>query len=347
MFKFNELNRLHLEVSSNCQAKCPLCPRTVKGSTNPNLTISSWSLSDYQKILPAKVIKQLEYIFFCGNYGDPVMCTDLIDMIAYTIDINPKFSFGIHTNGSLRTQSWWEELAITLPEAHKVTFALDGLSDTHDLYRIGTDFNKIIGNARAFIDAGGQAEWQFIRFRHNEHQVAEAEQMAKDLGFMNFWMRDSREWNSYELPVYDGDSITHYLEPATDVNPRIITSDIIQNLDNIMSNINIDCAVKHRKEAFITYDGTVLPCCYLGQIPHLSEPDNVIDQSKTIAKKIDHEYHDLIYSLGGTKNLNALKNSLGDIINSEQYQTVWDTYWNNKKLITCAKTCGKQSDDDK
>ena len=31
--------------------------------------------------------------------------------------------------------------------------------------------DKAIANARAFIDAGGKAEWQFIVFDHNKHQI--------------------------------------------------------------------------------------------------------------------------------------------------------------------------------
>ena len=51
----------------------------------------------------------------------------------------------MHTNGSAREQNWWKELA---KYRVIVTFGIDGLEDTHHLYRISTDFNKIIDNAQ-------------------------------------------------------------------------------------------------------------------------------------------------------------------------------------------------------
>ena len=42
-------------------------------------------------------------------------------------------------------------------------------------------------NSKAFIEAGGNAEWQFIIFDYNEHQVEEAKNIAFDMGFKNFF----------------------------------------------------------------------------------------------------------------------------------------------------------------
>lgn len=343
MYPYNDLKRLHLEISSNCQAKCPLCPRIVRGSVNPILPIRSWSFADYKTILPPQVLNHLEYIFFCGNYGDPLMCTDFIDMISYTVDINPEFGFGVHTNGGLRSKSWWKDLAKTLPSNHKVTFALDGLSDTHSLYRVGTDFDTVIDNAKTFIEAGGNAEWQFIRFHHNQHQVSEAKQMSEDLGFMNFWIRDSKRWHDNKFPVYQDNEITHYLEPSDTAELQIIDDTILENLDTILSKTSIECQAQHRQEAFISFEGTVLPCCYLAQLPYWKVDNYTKPVNKILSDRIKDQYDDLLISLGTRQNLNSLEKSIESIINSEQYQGVWETYWNRKKLITCASTCGKQT----
>ena len=41
----------------------------------------------------------------------------------------------MHTNGSGRNKNWWKELALLNV---KVIFGIDGLEDTHKLYRINT-----------------------------------------------------------------------------------------------------------------------------------------------------------------------------------------------------------------
>ena len=67
-----------------------------------------------------------------------------------------------------------------------VWFAIDGLEDTHSKYRQGTDWKKIIGNAKEFIDRGGRAVWQFIPFQHNEHQMRDCMKMSTRMGFESF-----------------------------------------------------------------------------------------------------------------------------------------------------------------
>jgi MoaA/NifB/PqqE/SkfB family radical SAM enzyme len=44
MFKFNELKTVHLEISTRCQASCPMCPRKYHGGVeNPNLKLADWT----------------------------------------------------------------------------------------------------------------------------------------------------------------------------------------------------------------------------------------------------------------------------------------------------------------
>jgi hypothetical protein len=64
------------------------------------------------------------------------------------------------------------------------------------------------------------------------------------------------------------------------------------------------------------------------------------DYAGDVRRKILSQYHELMKDLGGIDRMNALNHSVKDIIDSNAYQTVWDKYWNDTKLITCARTCG-------
>ena len=57
-----------------------------------------------------------------------------------------------------------------------------------------TNFDKIIKNAKAFIDAGGFAKWHMLVFEHNEQtQVEEARQMAQHPGFKTFTTKHTQD----------------------------------------------------------------------------------------------------------------------------------------------------------
>jgi MoaA/NifB/PqqE/SkfB family radical SAM enzyme len=145
MFNFTELKQIHLEISNNCQAACPMCNRNIRGGLdNPLIKLNDWTLLQFQTILTHEVLNQIEGFFFCGNFGDPIMNNDLIAMCKYSTEINPGLNIRIHTNGSARSLTWWRELAESLPKTHSLVFAIDGLEDTHHIYRIGTNYNQIL-----------------------------------------------------------------------------------------------------------------------------------------------------------------------------------------------------------
>ena len=227
-----------------------------------------------------------------------------------------------------------------MPKQHRVVFALDGLADTHHLYRVGTRFEDIIDNAKAFILAGGIAEWVFIKFKHNEHQVKQAQLMAEELGFHHFTLKNSSRFIlEPNVKVVDRKgNTTHYVEPATDVPLKFIDKKIINSYKTIVSNSVIDCKAKHEKEIYIDAYGEVLPCCWLASVPY-----SYINQDDALEVRTEmaSQHQKLVNSLG---NINAFTKSIKDIIESNEYQTAWDAYWTTNKLITCARTCGINTD---
>mgnify|MGYP003634578455 FL=1 len=136
--------------------------------------------------------------------------------------------------------------------------------------------------------------------------------------------------------MYDADGNTvRYLEPPTGSKINLITQDVIDNYQDILDASEIDCYVVQTKEIYIDAYKKVMPCCFLASTPYNYSTPN--DIAKDIKRQIDLQYNDLIYDLGNT---NALNYSIKEIINSTSWQLVWDKYWNEKKLITCARTCG-------
>jgi hypothetical protein len=254
--------------------------------------------------------------------------------------MKPSISIGIHTNGSARTKDWWRKLAEALPKEHCVHFALDGLADTHHLYRIGTDFNKIIENAKTFISNGGKAEWVYLSFKHNEHQINEAKELAKTLGFEKFNHKATSRF--LEKPwldvINEQGEVLYKIEPPSEHKITFIHPDIIKSYKNVVKTASIKCKAINDKSLYIDAFKNLWPCCWIGMIPYTySKPNDIVHEYQTEQTTVINE---LIESLGGYSAIDLGSRSIKDILSDTKWKTIWSEYWQDKKLATCAKTCG-------
>ena len=65
MFKFSELHQIHLEITNNCQASCPMCSRNHHGGIdNPLIKINSWTLEHFRHTINQEVLDQINALYF-------------------------------------------------------------------------------------------------------------------------------------------------------------------------------------------------------------------------------------------------------------------------------------------
>jgi hypothetical protein len=273
-----------------------MCMRNYRGTTfNAGYPLAELSLEQVRHILPQGFLQQIVRINLNGNLGDFGLATDAVEIVRYFL-ANSQSSIQIETNGSMRTPEWWAQLA---DPRVQILFALDGLADTHHLYRQDTDWHRIVANARAFIDAGGQAIWKFIPFDHNRHQISQCRELSRELGFKDFIVRDHGRDRG---PVFDrAGSFSHWLGPPGRSLPDSAT--MIQ--DHITwfrptggfpwiqdQNCGIACISKQDREIYIAADGSVYPCCFLGFYPRtMQHPGN--SQFRDWVQKNNALEHDL------------------------------------------------------
>ena len=345
MFKFNELRRIHLEITNNCQASCPMCRRNINGGgNNPLIQINNWTLENFKDIISFEVLENLEGINFCGNFGDPLLNNDLIEMVEYVVATNPHVSIHIHTNGSLRNTAWWTRLAKALPTRHVVVFAIDGLKDTHGIHRIGTDYEQIIHNASSFIQAGGIAEWAFIRFKHNAHQVKQAQELSAELGFKNFVVKNSKRF-SRPFPVVDKDGQFLYnIEQPEDTPIEFVGKSQVAGHQQWRNADKINCQSLKDKELYIDAHYLLSPCCMIGAFLYtnydskllkqynLYEEDSVVEEGALVQEQVL-----------ALPKLNVLELGLKQLVETDMWQTMWQKKWNEKSSSTCIIMCGPNS----
>jgi MoaA/NifB/PqqE/SkfB family radical SAM enzyme len=333
MIEYKEIRDVHLEISTLCNASCPWCPRNFWGYPyNGGYPELNLTLINAKKIFQEDFVKQLTSIRINGNFGDIVMNPESPDIIEYFRYCNSDLKILISTNGSARNKTFWQKLA---KENSIISFALDGLIDTHYLYRQNTQWSTIIKNASLFIAAGGHAIWKMIRFDHNAHQVQECRELAKTLGFKEFQIVDQ---GRNVAPVFDNrGSLTHTIggyngeknfkvlfhKKQTD---QILLEDIVTGL---IPKKNISCETKRLNSIYIAANGDVSPCCFTGFYP------------ATYGHGQYHQAANLQLIPLIEKN-NALEFSLSECINwFSNVEKSWaQKSYQDGRLIICDNNCG-------
>lgn len=352
IYGYGDVRTIHLEITSKCNASCPMCGRNkFGGPENEFLPQSELSLDDMRRMLPEDFVGQLQKVYMCGNYGDPIAAEDTLEVFEWLRSVNPNIRLGLHTNGSARTPAWWARLGSILSgKWDYCKWGIDGLEDTNHLYRRGTSWRKIIENAEAFIGAGGVAQWEYIVFRHNEHQIEEARLLSERMGFRQFRTKktgrffsntrlegkDSQEvWSRNGMVEYHIEKPT---DPAYHNDSLAKETELIERYGGMMQYLDqscVKCKVSEDKSLYISAEGLAFPCCwtanqlYVWYWPY---------RKSEIWTLLDHD----------TDNVNALKIPLKDIIEGKYFNRISDS-WNlpsiaDGKLRVCAKTCGTSFD---
>ena len=235
MYRYKDIKSVHIEPTQGCNAACPQCDRNINGGKdNPYLTNAMLSSTDYYEMFPWHFVEQLDSMYMCGNLGDPCISNYAVEGFRSFRSANPKIWLGMNTNGGARPDYFWEDLAdIDVV----VTFSIDGLEDTNHLYRQKVKWERVMENVKAFINRGGRAKWDFIVFKHNEHQVEEARQLAMDMGFEKFQVKKTGRFfstvqhkgkNSHQATNRKGENTQKLEKPSLGfVNSALITSSLI------------------------------------------------------------------------------------------------------------------------
>jgi len=332
MYKIEEIKHVHLEISSRCNAACPLCMRNFYGYPhNDGYVEHDMTLDQAKQIFSPEFLKQITQVYINGNFGDAVMNRDTVPIVEYFRSHNSELYISISTNGGARDHDFWQALAGNNAE---VIFCIDGLDEVHSLYRQNTLYSTVMRNAKIFLAAGGKAVWKMIDFDHNRHQQQQARQISEQLGFHWFNLVDH---GRNQAPVFDKNkNLSHVIGTPQMTNFEVIWHDKIHNqvtLDHIMASRpprSISCEAKEKKSLYITSTGEVYPCCYLGYSPRTFGNGNYHGP-------FNKQFRPMI------GDNNALETPLADCISwFNKIVESWDApTFQQGRLVICNDTCGR------
>ncbi|MEM1384802.1 MAG: radical SAM protein [Pseudomonadota bacterium] len=334
MFTADRPYIFHIELTDKCNAGCPMCPRTnalnfCKADRNKVFNVEL-GLDDFRSHFTDAFCARTEEIVFGGAFGDPLAGRELLEITEHLTERGVRVA--VSTNGSLRSPAWWTRLGEAMRRTgSRLELHIDGLADTNPLYRVRTDFTKIMANARAYIATGARAEWHYIIFRHNEHQIEEAFQLSRREGFASFTLIDTIRFSGgprYRYVMPDG--AERHLEL-----PSVKAADFALGDGEVLERVRaeetrtaprggvngIDCKSAAFNRPYISAHGQVSACCWVTGSP---------EEAEFFAR-----------NRLGPDRYNIRNRPLEDILLDEPFASLYARAWAADSLTNCRHKCGR------
>ena len=183
-----------IDISNRCPLECMRCQRQT------NFTLEGRKV--YGRDATMDEIRKLSDYFssfnFCGQLSDPVHHPKFIEILDYLYKKDIQVT--VHNASSQKPMKWYIKAFQAHPRA-KWIFAIDGLPEESNMYRINQDGEKLY---RVMLEAKKHLKqtpsWQFIVFSYNEHNLEKAKKMAVDEGLMFIVLHSSR-WMGEDDPL--------------------------------------------------------------------------------------------------------------------------------------------------
>ena len=185
---------INIDLSNRCPLECMRCQRQT------NFTLEGRKV--YGRDATMDEIRKLSDYFssfnFCGQLSDPVHHPKFIEILDYLYKKDIQVT--VHNASSQKPMKWYIKAFQAHPRA-KWIFAIDGLPEESNMYRINQDGEKLY---RVMLEAKKHLKqtpsWQFIVFSYNEHNLEKAKKMAVDEGLMFIVLHSSR-WMGEDDPL--------------------------------------------------------------------------------------------------------------------------------------------------
>ncbi len=185
---------INIDISNRCPLECMRCQRQT------NFTLEGRKV--YGRDATMDEIRKLSDYFssfnFCGQLSDPVHHPKFIEILDYLYKKDIQVT--VHNASSQKPMKWYIKAFQAHPRA-KWIFAIDGLPEESNMYRINQDGEKLY---KVMLESKKHLRqtpsWQFIVFSYNEHNLEKAKKMAVDEGLMFIVLHSSR-WMNEDDPL--------------------------------------------------------------------------------------------------------------------------------------------------
>ncbi len=247
---------ISIEPTTSCNLRCPECPSGLRSFTRPTGMLAG--------DLFQKAIDQISvHAFYLTLYfqGEPYLHPQFLDLVKYAsrkrmyVSTSTNAHYLNDENAQKTVQSGLDRLIISI----------DGTTqDTYEQYRIGGQLSKVLEGTRNIVSWKKQLNsakpyviFQYLVVKPNEHQIEEAEKLARELGVDEIVFKTAQ--------VYEHEKGS----PLIPDNQKY--SRYKQNTDGTFSIKNklLNQCWKMWQSCVMTWDGRIVPCCFDKDATHV------------------------------------------------------------------------------
>jgi radical SAM protein with 4Fe4S-binding SPASM domain len=240
---------IEIEPTTSCNLRCPQCISGLRDFTRDTGMLQSSMFEQVIDELHHDLVWLVLYF-----QGEPFLNKKFLDYIRYASQKN------IYTATSSNGHYFTDEVAKQTIESglSRLIISIDGTSqETYSKYRIGGKLDEVIAGTQRILywkkqlgSSTPHVIWQFIVFKHNEHELPIIKKLAKEMGVDELAIKTAQ--------VYGYENDKDFIPDNKDLSRYQRNADGSYVIKNSLDN---HCW-KMWRSSVITWDGWVVPCCF-------------------------------------------------------------------------------------
>lgn len=254
----SDVLELEIEMTTMCNAHCPLCYRNYKSFPNCYKKLIIRPLDGIIQQLDEYV--NLKFVMLVGSMSEPTLYPEFLNLVSYLK--NRQIRIEICTNGDTQNDEFWADLGDRLNEDDMVYFTICGSTqEMHERYRVGTSLERILHNASVLRSHKPVDYAQCIRFSYN----------SNDFDSLSFKTLVSQFSHVYWTETFFPKSIDNYTQMSIDEYNAFFPADSKLKRYQLMKHMaemkyssndkgHATCqSIEHHRQQIDVY-GNIYPC---------------------------------------------------------------------------------------
>lgn len=240
---------LSFEPTTSCNLRCPECPSGLRSFTRPIGMLES----DFFRKVIDETDSYLWYLIFYFQ-GEPYLHPEFTELVKYAS--SKRIYTATSTNAHYLTDANARKTVDS--GLDRLIISIDGTTqDVYQQYRIGGKLEKVLEGTKNIVKWKRELKsktphiiFQFLVVKPNEHQMQEVEKLAEELGVDEVAFKTAQvyEYENGNDLIPDNEHYSRYRKKSDG------TYEIKNQLLNQCWKMWHSCV--------ITWDGSVVPCCF-------------------------------------------------------------------------------------